>query len=76
MVTINISECPAFGVALLSGIGTGVYKDAREACRNTIHVTGGTEPIKENVKRYEEYYKIYHTLYQRLKDEFASISKV
>lgn len=76
MVTINMSEGPAFGVALLAGVGTGVYKSVEEACESTIHITGTTEPIKENVKRYEEYYKIYRSLYHKLKDEFVNISKL
>lgn len=76
MVTINMTEGPAFGVALLAGVGTGIYKNVEEACSSTIETTGKTEPIKENVKRYEEYYKIYRSLYHKLKDEFVSISKL
>ncbi|OIN95995.1 xylulokinase [Candidatus Desantisbacteria bacterium CG1_02_38_46] len=74
MSTISIKEGPAFGVALLAGVGTGIYKNVEEACDNTIHVTSVTEPIKENVKRYEEYYRIYRSLYQKLKDEFVQVS--
>lgn len=76
MVTINISEGPAFGVALLAGVGTCIYKNVEEACESTIQVTSETKPIKENVKRYEDYYKVYRSLYQKLKSEFPIISKI
>src|SRR5262249_54949950 len=41
-VTINVDEGPAFGVALLAGVGTGVWNSVEEACRATIRVTQNT----------------------------------
>ena len=37
-VTINVDEGPALGVALLAGVGTGVYASVEEACRAVIQV--------------------------------------
>jgi len=74
ITTININEGSAFGAALLAGAGTGIYKSVEEACSQTIRITSRTEPIKENVRVYEEYYQIYRSLYPKLKDAFVQIS--
>ena len=33
IVLTNAAEGPAYGVALLAGVGTGVWKSVEEACR-------------------------------------------
>lgn len=42
--TINASEGPAFGVALLAGVGAGVYRSVEEACEATIKVKSTQKP--------------------------------
>ena len=39
VVITNAAEGPAYGVALLAGVGTGVWKAVEEACRATIKQT-------------------------------------
>ncbi|MBI3990821.1 MAG: xylulokinase, partial [Candidatus Omnitrophica bacterium] len=70
VVTINIDEGPAFGAALLAGVGTGIYKSVKEACNATIEVAEEIAPIKENVKIYQEQYGLYQRLYPSLKEMF------
>ncbi|MEA3485184.1 MAG: xylulokinase [Candidatus Aerophobetes bacterium] len=76
LVTVNITEGAAFGASLLSGVGAGVYDNIEEACEETIRITSRVLPRKENVKRYNEYYKIYRSLYPILKNSFSKVSKV
>jgi len=76
VTSINISEGSAFGAALLAGAGTGVYGSVEEACEKTIKVVSRSEPDPESVRRYEEYYQIYRSLYPKLKDSFAQVSKL
>jgi len=75
VVTINIAEGPAFGAAILAGVGAEVYNSIQEATSEIVEVTSKTQPIKDNVKVYEEYYQIYRSLYPALKPEFDNVSE-
>ncbi|MFO1023034.1 MAG: FGGY-family carbohydrate kinase [Planctomycetales bacterium] len=67
VVTINASEGPAYGVALLAAAGTGAYKDVVEACSATIRVVESTQPDNKTKKTLDKSYKIYGDLYRSLK---------
>lgn len=72
-VTINVDEGPAFGVALLAGVGTGTWASVEEACRATIRVTDACSPIAENSAVYDRHYPTYQGLYSSLKDLFPKL---
>jgi xylulokinase len=72
-VTINVDEGPAFGVALLAGVGTGVWSSAAEACRATIQVVDHCRPEAEGRAVYDSYYPVYRGLYPALKASFAAV---
>jgi len=74
VVTINVEEGPALGVALLAGVGTGLYASVEEACGCTIRIASRTSPIAENVKVYDGYYQIYHSLYPVMKAKFKELA--
>ena len=76
VVTINVDEGPAFGAAIIAGVGVGVYKSFSEATDNIIKVSNQIEPIKKNVKIYDEFYQIYKSLYPELKGSFCEVSKL
>ncbi|HEV2472779.1 MAG TPA: xylulokinase, partial [Chthonomonadales bacterium] len=73
-VLTNVDEGPAFGVALLAGVGSGVYNSVEEACGGTIHVTSSTEPDPERSKMYGRYYPVFQSLYQHLQGDFQSVA--
>lgn len=75
-VTINVDEGPALGVALLAGVGTGVYTSVEEACRATIRVNASTEANPAAHATYDRYHKVYQSLYAHLKSDFAEVSKI
>ncbi len=76
IATINSAEGPALGVALLAGVGAGVYKSVTEACDTAIKVVSVQEPIKENVPVYDKYYEIYGELYRALKNSFRKVAGI
>ena len=76
IVTINATEGPALGVALLAGVGTGVYPSVEEACKATIQITSQIKPDSRNMTIYNEYYKVYRALYARLKPEFDRVAEI
>lgn len=75
-VTINIDEGPALGVALLAGVGTGVYSSVEEACRSVIKVVNTTPANPEAKAVYDKYYPVYQSLYKSLRSDFADVSRI
>ena len=75
-VLINIDEGPALGVALLAGVGTGIYPSVEEACRSTIKVASSTKPDNGRKAIYDRYYAVYRALYPALKDQYMKISDI
>lgn len=76
VVTIDKDEGPAFGVALLAAVGTGVYPTVAEACEATISISSRVEPIPANAEVYDSFYPIYRRLYSDLKKTFGTTSEV
>jgi len=72
--TINSSEGPALGAALLAGAGTGVYGSVPEACEAVIKVKDTKYPDMAKNAKYSKYYAIYGQIYGALKDKFAEIA--
>lgn len=75
VVTINASEGPAYGVALLAAAGTGAYKDVVEACSATISVVTTTKADATAKKTYNAAHAIYQQLYGSLKGDFGTIAE-
>lgn len=73
---VNSSEGGAFGVALLAGVGTGVWAGTHEACDATLRVTSRTSPTQDASlrRRYDESYAMYRSLYPTLKESFHKLS--
>jgi len=76
IVTLNVEEGPAYGAALIAGVGCGIYSSVEEAADKTIKEASQINPIEENVKKYEKLYKIYGSLYADLKDDFEKLSHI
>ena len=75
IVTINSSEGPALGVALLAGVGTGVYGSVAEACDAIIKVKTIQAPDMALNKMYMKFYKIYKNLYNSLKQDYRELAE-
>ena len=74
--TINASEGPAFGVALLALVGTGAYSTVPEACDATIRVVERTKLDPVAKAYHDRAYPIYRKLYVDLKDSFHAMSEL
>lgn len=70
--TINVSEGPALGVALLAAVGAGIYNSVPEACEAAISVKDTMKPIQENVETYKNYFPVYQNIYKALKPQFSA----
>lgn len=76
IITINSSEGPALGVALLAGVGTGIYSSINEACDAVIKENTRQVADMELNARYSKFYNIYKRLYDSLKKDFSDISDI
>jgi xylulokinase len=76
VVTINVEEGPAFGAAIIAGVGTKVYKSFEAATDQIIKVGKPIQPNPENVARYNKQYALFQDLYVSLKEDFAKLAKL
>jgi len=76
IVTMNTTEAPALGAALLAGVGTGLYKSVPEACDEVLKVKTRQLPDMSLNTVYDKYYRIYDQLYKSLKQDFKDLSNV
>jgi len=74
--TLNSTEGPAFGVALLAQVGTGGFANVPEACDATIKTVETTTVDPRAKAFHDKAYTIYRSLYQDLRGTFREISKL
>ena len=74
IVLTNATEGPAYGVALLAGVGTGLFKSVEEACKQAIKQTRKIAPNRKLAAKYDCLFETYDKLYPDLKSRFAEIA--
>ena len=73
----SAEEGPAFGVALLAGVGVGIYPSVQDACRQTIAADQvAPAPAAAQVTAYDAYYRLYQALYPQMKGLFRDMAGV
>jgi xylulokinase len=72
--TVNATEGPAFGAALLAQVGTGAYSSVPEACDATIQTVEWTAVDPTTRAFYDRSYVIFRQLYLDLRSSFRAIS--
>ncbi len=73
IVMTNAAEGPAYGVALLAGVGTGVWDSVEQACKACIRQTERITTNRKAAALYERHYAVYDKLYFDLKERFTDI---
>jgi len=76
LITLKNEEGPAFGAALLGGVGCGLYKSVEEAVEKTVRQADEIKPNSGNFPIYRKTYDIYRSLYKDLKDDFKKLYEV
>lgn len=74
--TTDSKEGPALGVAILAGVGAGIFSSVEEGCDALIHTKKEQFPIEANTLEYDKYYRIYKSLYPSLKDRFLELAQL
>ena len=67
-------EGPAMGAAMLAMVACGEYKTVKDAAEVIVKVAKSEEPQQELVKKYEDRYQQFRTIYPALRDVFGIIS--
>lgn len=73
VVIPSAEESSALGVAMVAGIGMGIYADPKDAFQKTFQIKKEYYPRKDVHEKYKELYKIYKKIYPALKEENREI---
>ena len=71
---LAVEEGPAYGAALIAGVGVDILPSLEWAEKELIEVEKTVEPLAKNVNKYNELYNIYRRLYPSLKEDFAMLN--
>ncbi len=74
--TSSSKESAALGVAILAGVGAGVYADVPTACDRLIGKALTQQPIETNSTAYEPYYQMYRQLYPALAAQYKTLAQL
>ena len=74
--TVASKEGPALGVAILAGVGCGLYPSVEEACRKVIRTNEPQLPDLCAHEAYEHFYAVYCSLYPALKDSYKALASL
>lgn len=76
VATLQADEGPALGVAILAGVGTGIYPSVEEACGRVIGRNAAQMPEDAASAEYAKYYEVFKSLYPMMKDGFARLGSI
>ncbi|MEM3565121.1 MAG: FGGY family carbohydrate kinase [Candidatus Jordarchaeaceae archaeon] len=69
----GLAESTSLGAAILAGVGTGVYKEVKDATDHMVKIKERRKPVLENQEIYNRFYPLYVELYERLKPLFDKL---
>jgi xylulokinase len=69
---LEVEEGPAYGAALLAGVGVGAWPSVEKACDATVRVSKRIEPVPRDVALMNRQYVAYRKLYPALRDIWCS----
>jgi len=72
--TLASRESAALGVAILAGVGTGLYASVQEACDNMIQENKAQLPDAAASELYARGYALYRELYPALRTHFQALA--
>jgi xylulokinase len=73
VLTSSAETGPAFGAAILAGVGTGVFPSVEKATDSLISIEAQVVPDEAEAAHYARYRAVYDRLYPALKEEFAAL---
>lgn len=74
--TLASEQGGALGVAILAGVGAGIYPDIESACKQMISIDKEYLPDSERAAQYRKFMKLYSSLYSVLKDSWKTLASI
>ncbi len=74
--TLAADEGGALGVALLAGVGAGIYDSVEQAADAVVQKRPPQLPVEANSLAYKPYFEMYKKLYLDLKGQFAELGRI
>lgn len=74
--TMKQEEGPAYGAAILAGVGAGIFPDVPGACAR---LTAEDQTIYWNeseAEQYQKFHRIYDAVYSHLRQDFSELAKL
>lgn len=74
VASLKIDEGPALGVAILAGVGAGVFSSVEEGADALVQKGGVLIPDAKAHEAYMRYFELYKQLYLTLKDSYKALA--
>lgn len=72
----EVEEGPAFGAALLAGVGAGIWPSVEAACDGAVRVAQEVAPQKNHAARMLRQYAVYRQMYPAMRGIFEELPKL
>lgn len=76
VVTNKVTDGSTLGLAIIAGVGVGIYSNVKEASEQIIEIDKIYIPSEKNHTLYSELQEIYESLYPSLKNNFAKLKSI
>ncbi len=76
VVTLAAEEGPAYGAALLAGVGSGIFAGVEAAARQCVSIKTSAQPDPSYQEKYQRVYEVYRGLYASLKEQMHALSQL
>lgn len=74
--TVGVEEGPAYGAAILAGVGTGVFTSVPAAVEQIVKTKEKIIPNIANKLSYDKYFQLYKKLYPDLRESFQTLAEL
>ncbi len=74
--TLARDQGPAFGAAILAGVGVGLFSDLQTACDQFVSAGDSLQPDPASAAQYQPYYQLYKSLYPLMKPAFEHLAAI
>lgn len=74
--TIASEQGPALGVAILAGVGAGMYDTVAQGCAAAVRTGEKSMPDSGRSAAYEPYYNLYRRVYPALREQFGTLASL
>ena len=76
VVKMKNDESTVLGVAMLAGVGAGIYESQEEAVNQIVKIGKGYNPDNKKRERYDRQYEIYCEIHDALQNQFIKYAEI